>query len=149
MACEFLDFGAIVRLYGLLDRADQNEIARELGIKSGRLLSAWLTSLNYLRNMAAHHNRVWNRALTYKQRTFNPAQVEPSLAHLASSPVRDKVYLPLAVTAYLVQHIDPAHRWPVNLRDDVKKFPAVQNVTPELDMGFPEGWLDLPLWKVA
>jgi abortive infection bacteriophage resistance protein len=149
VAVEFLDFGAIVRLFGLLDRADQNEVALELGVKGGRLLDAWLTGLNYLRNTAAHHSRTWNRALTYKVRSFHPGQVtDPSIRHIADSPVRDKVYLPLAVTAYLVRHIDPANRWPVNLRDDVKKFPDLPNLSPVQDMGFPEGWMDLALWKV-
>ena len=147
VAVEFLDFGAIVRLFGLLDRSDQNEISRELGITSGRLLGAWLTGLNYVRNIAAHHSRVWNRTLTYRLRTFNPAQAEESLAHISASTVRDKVYLPLAVTGYLIKHIDPASRWRINLRDDMKKFPNVPGLSPVQDMGFPEGWNELPLWS--
>lgn len=148
VAVEFLDFGAIVRLYGLLDKADQNEVARELGVRGGKLLAKWLKALNYLRNTSAHHNRVWNRTLTYATRTPNPNQVDESLRHIASTPVRDKVYLPLAVMAYLIQHIDPSNRWAIHLRDDVKKFPKVSSLSPVGDMGFPNDWLDLQLWAV-
>jgi abortive infection bacteriophage resistance protein len=147
IAIEFLDFGAASRLYGLLNRSDQNAIANELGIKGGRLLDGWLKSLNYLRNTAAHHNRLWNRTPTLKIGRFSPHQVEDALHHAATLEPSDKLYRTLAATAYLVKHIDPSTRWHVNLRDDVRKFPDVPFLSPEGDMGFPSEWQALDLWR--
>lgn len=147
VAVEFLDFGAVTRLYELLDRRDQNQVARELGVRGGPLLAKWLKALNYLRNISAHHARVWNRTPTLKIGAFNPKQVGPSLAHAASAPPADRIYRHIAATGYLVKHVDPVSRWPVNLRDVVRKFPDVPDLSPEVDMGFPADWAELDLWR--
>lgn len=146
VAVEFLDFGAATRLYGLLDRSDQNTIAANLGIKGGRLLGGWLKSLNYLRNMGAHHNRLWNRTLTLKIGKFSTQQVERSLHHAAALEPLDKVYRALAASAYVIKRIEPEARWHVHLRDLVRKFPQVPHLSATGDMGFPEGWEQLDLW---
>lgn len=78
IAVEFLDFGAIVRLFKLLRADDQNTIARGLGIRNGKLLACLLLPLNYVRNSAAHHSRLWNRTLTLKAPNF-PAAVYPAI----------------------------------------------------------------------
>lgn len=147
IAVEFLDLGALVRLYRLLERSDQNAISDELGVTQGRLLGDWLRDLNYLRNVCAHHSRLWNRTLTMKPRKFSPKQVHDPLRHAAQTERRDKVYILLAELAYLVRHIDPTSRWPESgLRTVVKKFPSDGLLSPEADMGFPNGWEGLDLW---
>jgi abortive infection bacteriophage resistance protein len=145
VAVEFLDFGALSRLFGLLDNRDQKEIALELGVKGGAPLRAWIRDLNYVRNMCAHHNRMWNRSLTYKARVFNQAQVDADLRHAAESGDRDKIYVQLACLAYLLRRIDPRSTWHLGLRTLVKKFPAIPAMSPETDMGFPTGWQEFPL----
>lgn len=146
IAVEFLDMGALVRLYSLLDRRDQNKIAKEVGLSGGPLLAAWLRQINYLRNLCAHHSRLWNRSLTYSTRRFNETQVSSNMRHAATHEPRDKVYLVLAILAYLVRHLDPKANWPLSLRTHVRKFPAVPGLDVVQDMGFPDAWDDLPLW---
>ncbi|MGJ6121146.1 Abi family protein [Mycolicibacterium sp. Y3] len=149
IAVEFLDFGALCRLYRLLEKSDQNAIAAHLGVKGGPLLRRWLRDLNYLRNLCAHHSRLWNRVLTYQSGKFNPKQVEADLQHAADSPVRDKLYVLAASLAYLVRHVDPGSTWHLDFRSHVRKFPDVPGKSPEADMGFPSGWDQLPLWKTV
>ncbi|MEU8225411.1 Abi family protein [Kribbella sp. NPDC048915] len=148
IAVEFFDFGALSRLFALLTRQDQNSIARDVGVHSGVLLAAWLRDMNYIRNLCAHHARLWNRQPTYKPRKFNPAQVGPSLGHAGQLEPRHKIYVHLAVLAYLVRALDPRQNWPLTLRTLVKKFPDIPSVSPVKDMGFPLEWSDLPLWTM-
>lgn len=147
IAIEFLDFGALARLFGLLERSDQNLIARDLGITDGRVLVKWLAVLNYLRNTAAHHARLWNRTLTLKPAKINPNQVPIEMEHSAHLQRHDKLYLTLAILAVLASHIDATSNWPNRLRTVIRKFPVIEGMAPELDMGFPEAWQDLALWK--
>ena len=147
IAVEFLDFGAITRLFNLLRREDQNEIARDLEIRNGKLLARILVNLNYIRNTAAHHSRLWNRTLTYKPPKILSAVVPSTLAHLEALAVRDKVYIPLAITAHLTGQLDSRTNWPSRLRTVVRKFPAIASVSPVDDTGFPNGWEGLELWK--
>lgn len=117
-------------------------------MSGGRLLGDWRRDINYLRNICAHHSRLWNRTLSMKPRKFSPDQVHAPLQHAAQSGKRDKVYVLLAELAYLVQHIDRGSRWPESgLRTVAKKFPADTILSPEADMGFPAGWEDLDLFR--
>jgi abortive infection bacteriophage resistance protein len=147
IAIEFLDFGAIARLFKLLKADDQNAIARDLGIRNGNLLARILPVLNYVRNSAAHHARLWNRTLTLKVPKFPEAVVPATLAHVATLRSRDKIYTPLAVAAHMTDALDPRSNWPSRLRTVVKKFPQLPGVAMEADMGFPAGWQEMTLWK--
>ena len=54
------DFGAMTWLYGGLKHDDKNKIARKYGAVNGDIFTQWLNSLNEIRNIAAHHDRLWN-----------------------------------------------------------------------------------------
>lgn len=147
IAVQFMDFGSVTRLITMLRDEHQRSLAKYFGIQGGSLLSAFGKNLNYVRNMAAHNNRLWNRTLTYSVRKFKPPQVEAPLRHAATHEPRDKAYMPLSIMAYLALHIDPTTTWPKRLRHLVRDFPSANGLSPEADMGFPEGWQQLDLWN--
>lgn len=60
VAIEIWDFGLMSKLYAGMKHADQNTIAAKYGAMNGKELTAWLRSLNFIRNVAAHHSRLWN-----------------------------------------------------------------------------------------
>lgn len=146
IAMQFLDFGALTKLYGLLRPRHQNSVAATLGIKGGSLLESWGRQLNYVRNVAAHNNRLWNRVLTYKVAKFNPVQVGPELQHTSDLQPRDKIYVPLSVIAYLIKSIDPNTTWPSRMRELILAFPISGALSPQANMGFPADWADQRLW---
>ena len=147
IAVEFFDFGAVARLFKLMRADDQNVVSRDLGIKNGRQLVSILGQLNYVRNLCAHHSRLWNRTLTLRVGRYPAAAMPPHLAHVAGIEQRDKVYVPLAYTAHLAHGLDRASNWPSRLRTALRKFPDLPDITPESHMGFPTGWADESLWK--
>lgn len=148
VAVEVLDFGAITRLYSLLKREDQNEISRGWGVANARQLHSWLLTLGNVRNLCAHHSRLWNKNLTYAIGRFNPRIVGPDLRHISDFDRPKKLYAALAILAYLVTQIDPTTNWPRTLKTKVaRKFPAIPGLSPETEMGFPSGWTEQPLWN--
>ncbi|MBI4900904.1 MAG: Abi family protein [Actinobacteria bacterium] len=149
IAVEFLSFGSILRLLSLMKREDQNAIARALGVSSGAGLHAFLMTIHHVRNIAAHHGRLWNRQLGTSLRRFYVQEVGPDLGHLSERVVQPKVYSALAVMAYLVRNLDPSSNWPRSLATHVKKFPIVPYLSAEDEMGFPTGWSVLPVWSDA
>lgn len=62
MAVEVMSFGALSQLYHSLLRVDQIALAKTVGFHSS-VLSSWLHTFTYVRNMCAHHSRIWNREL--------------------------------------------------------------------------------------
>ena len=66
MVAETLTLGSLSKLYeGLRDNATRNAVAGVYGVNEAVLVS-WLRSLTYLRNLCAHHSRLWNRDFAIK-----------------------------------------------------------------------------------
>lgn len=61
IVAEVWDFGTMSTLFSGMREADQDAISAKYGISNGRTFASWLRSLNYLRNVCAHHSRLWNR----------------------------------------------------------------------------------------
>jgi abortive infection bacteriophage resistance protein len=64
---EVINFSQLCELYSGLKQKDQDLIASRFGIRtrSGNgdsgTLSNWMANLNHVRNICAHHSRLWNR----------------------------------------------------------------------------------------
>jgi abortive infection bacteriophage resistance protein len=65
MATEIMSFGSISKLYQGLIFSDQKNIGRIYGLPAP-VLESWMHFLTYLRNLCAHHSRVWNRELAIR-----------------------------------------------------------------------------------
>ena len=61
-AVEIMSFGSLSKLFSGLPMADKQVIASQYGIKAP-VLKSWLHTLVYIRNLCAHHARLWNREL--------------------------------------------------------------------------------------
>lgn len=61
MLKEFLTFGASARLYSALSSAMRSKIAKDFGVKSLPVFDSWVPCFVDLRNICAHHDRLFNR----------------------------------------------------------------------------------------
>lgn len=64
-AVELLDWGSLTRLFGFAPPDVQQEVAGACGL-NGPQLASWLKALNVVRNICAHHGRLFNRVHTLK-----------------------------------------------------------------------------------
>ncbi len=147
IAVEILDFGLSTRLFEFLPTALQSQISLKFGFTEGTLLESWLRNLNYMRNLSAHHSRLWNRTVITRAKRPNKNVVDETLDHIANSQISLKrIYPSLSVIAYMLSYICPQFEWRVELRKLIESFPAIKGINGEMLMGFPDGWRDLPLW---
>lgn len=150
IAMEVIDFGSLTQLVGFLNKNDRNQVAEEFGVrKGGDRITRWLQNLNVVRNMCAHHSRLWNAFVAFEIGAFPAAMVGPDLADVAKKPAEKKIYRSLAVLAYMLRESDPQTNWPSTLRTRVRKFPDIEGMNPTVSMGFPKGWEDQRLWLPA
>jgi abortive infection bacteriophage resistance protein len=141
---EILDFGSTAHLYRGLKAADRNAIARELGVidqaglGNGHTLGNWLRVLNYVRNICAHHSRLWNRHLVYKIAARQLSTI-PDLRHLSHPDVsHNRIYSTLCILAFLLNRVGQGD-WVTPLRDLLcVEIPACGRSLTVL--GFPGGW---------
>ena len=137
MLVNLMDFGMVVTLYKGSSNAIRQEIASQLGV-STRVLDSWLVSLNTVRNICAHHGRLWNRVIG------NPPMIPKADSwHVPYEVDSSKAFGVLTVLSYLLEHIAPNTGWRKRLLDMVLALPH----RDQERMGFVGEWRECPFWK--
>ncbi len=149
MMVEMLTWGDLSYLYaGLLRAADQKAIARGLGTHAELLLS-WLKGINLVRNICAHHARLWNRELgvSIKLPTSDAVNWLKEEVELTDPHIRweKRLYPVLAALQGLLYTISPASRWGDRLATLLAKYPYISKA----HMGMPVNWQQDPFWQQA
>lgn len=147
---ELLELGQLSRLYKGLGDDDASEVANMFGVPTKKLMSSWLASLNYVRNLAAHHARLFNRRLQHAP-SRPKVGVVPLLDHLRDPDLPKGAfgtYSALAVIAYLLRSIDGHTHWCDQTTDLLARFPHSDEL-PVAAIGVPPTWQELPLWDAA
>jgi len=65
MLAEVMSFGMLFSFFRGLDKDMKRTIANDYDLKFG-VLQSWLHTLNYVRNICAHHSRLWNVVLSVR-----------------------------------------------------------------------------------
>ncbi|MGH3500705.1 MAG: Abi family protein [Nocardioidaceae bacterium] len=145
---EILELGHLSVLYRGMNQVDAEEIAHAFGVPTKKMMTSWLAGLNYVRNVAAHHARLFNRKLQNAPSRPKLGQI-PVLDHLRSSEDAKMVYgtyNALAVIAFLLPSIDPENDWAARLAALLRDFPTSNALTIE-SLGAPQDWDTLELWR--
>lgn len=145
---EILELGQLSVLYRGMNKNDATEIALAFGVPTKTLMSSWLASLNYVRNVAAHHARLFNRKLQYAPSRPKRGQI-PVLDHLRDNENSKNVfgtYNALAVIAYVLPSIEPESDWSARLVALLRSFPGSAALTVA-SVGVPPEWENLDLWR--
>jgi abortive infection bacteriophage resistance protein len=143
-ALEVLTLGTLSKLYQNLKHQlpEKNEIAKEFGLYNQKYLVSWLLTITVLRNIIAHHGRLWNRVVInkYDWPSNTPKQI---LTYVPDNNQRRKIFPILTAILYLNNKISPGHHLKEELIDLFNKYPKV----PLRKMGFPTNWQNEPTWK--
>ncbi len=136
MLTEVIPFGTLSRITeNLDDKQIQRKIARDFGLSQSQLIS-WLRCLCYIRNVCAHHGRLWNR----------PVSIKPELLPKwrAQGITRDRLYVVLLVMLHLMKEIAPNSGWKSRLQ-----YHLLSNMEAPLGaMHFPDDWYLHEPWNL-
>jgi abortive infection bacteriophage resistance protein len=142
IACEVWDFGAMSTIFKYMKQEDQDEISSRYGISNGRIFSTWLETFNYIRNVCAHHNRLWNRNIE-KIPKLPPAKDVPWVTSFLdkSGNANSRCFLELMMLSHVLKRINPNSSWSARVAVHLKSFPNLDAVGLNLaGMGAPKGW---------
>jgi len=146
MAVELWEFGALSRLLEIAHPVDRHNIGLKYGIPDANLLVSWIKTLAYVRNICAHHGRLWNQALVIQPKLAKGGAV-PRLSHLATHvPAQTRVYAAAAVAQHFLSVINPTSTWKVRLRALWASFPSLPGISPA-QAGFMPNWGAASLWQ--
>lgn len=140
VACEVWDFGTLSRLFSGMKSEEQDLIASKYGVANGRIFASWLHSFNYLRNVCAHHSRLWNRNIV----------VQPKLPPLSDLPwvsyfendnhAKARCFLLLCMLECVLKGINPSSSWSTRMVGLLNSFPNLNHLGLNLEgMGLPKG----------
>lgn len=132
-AVEIMSMGTLSRLYGNLDatRCDAvKAISSDFNVKP-YLLRSWLRHLTYVRNICAHHGRLYNRVMTTR----------PALMKADSRFDGSKQFPTMVVLNRLYERL-----WPRQRGNELERLSLVIADHPRVSlkpMGFPDNWRDI------
>ncbi|MDR2983094.1 MAG: Abi family protein [Puniceicoccales bacterium] len=147
VAIEIWDFGLLSRFFGGMKFNDQQAVSRLYGVDDPHFFSSWLRAFNYVRNVCAHHSRLWNRSIVEQPRLPRRNEI-PELKHLTERGVSSpgaRTYATLALATFVLKNMEHQGPWVETIVNLLKKFPACSSVSLKM-MGVPDDWEDQPLW---
>lgn len=141
VACEVWDFGTLSTLFDGMREAEQDAIACQYGVTNGRVFATWLRSLNYLRNVCAHHSRLWNRNIVDQPRLPSASALAWVAPFETDTHSRARCFLLLKIVRHLLGVVNPRSSWPERLKTHLLAFPDLSHIGLNLaGMGAPSGW---------
>ena len=132
---EALTFGALSHFFADLSLPNRKLIAKVFAFDE-KVLVSWFRAINTLRNMCAHHNRLWNFTFL-----VNQPMMSKSLSSTFSKP--DTFHARAVILAALINSTGTAPDWKPRLIELLKRRPA--KISPT-DMGFPSNWEAESFW---
>ena len=145
IAIELWDFGMLSTFLSGMAVADQILIGTKYGVQRPELMAGWMRGINLVRNICAHHGRLWNRSLADQPKPPKLGEL-PSLDHIAADVfAQSRLYGVAAPMQFLLRTLNPATTWSSRLHNQLAAFPAAPGAAIA-QSGFPAGWNMLPLW---
>nr|WP_262901954.1 Abi family protein [Pinibacter aurantiacus] len=141
---EIASFGNLSKLYGNLRPSirSKNTIAFELGTVNHTYLPSWLQTIAQIRNICAHHGRLWNKNLPGRPKLL----AKPPSAWIKNIPPVNEhhmLYIHLCCMKYLLNIINPRNDFRDKLETLLGKYP---NIDPNA-LGLKANWQNEPLWQ--
>jgi abortive infection bacteriophage resistance protein len=139
MAIEIMSFGKMLTFYKGLEISLRNELSAMYGIPEA-VLKSWLSVLNVIRNICAHHGRMWNRTLGFKP--YIPRRNKYPDWHTPVQIKNDKMFGVLTILQFMLTYSAPTSKWKDRFHKMLEDFQDI----PIDEMGFPVNWKECPMW---
>ncbi len=142
VAIEILDFGSLSLFYSGMKGRDKSYISKKYGFEENASMTSWLRSLNFIRNVSAHHSRLWNCNIVER------ASVQKHMMTELREVKNERPFLYFCIMKIMLDVICPDSDWGDHFKALLGDFPIITNDVVSLpDMGVPDGWQGLAMWK--
>jgi abortive infection bacteriophage resistance protein len=140
VAIEIWDFGLLSKMYAGLQYKHKEHIAAKYGARSGKDFEGWLRGLNFVRNVSAHHSRLWNINVLERASLL---QDDDNWKKLNNA----RPFFYFCLMQKLMKVICPRSSWAQRFADLMNEFPDVGCCAVSLaDFGLLEEWQTWDLW---
>lgn len=143
VASEVWDFGSLSKLYAGMKTKDKDKIARKYRLPSGKNLETQLHAFNVIRNISAHHGRLWNRNAIGRV-SLKGITDPPELKTLSSN----QMFMYFCLMKRMLDTICPQSTWGNRFSALIDEFPKPSNGAFTIDQfGIPKE-TNFKSWKL-
>jgi len=141
MSLEVASFGLLSKIFrNLIKGEEKKKITREFGLTKPEILESWMHAIANMRNVVAHHGRLWNRRFIAKpQIPYNT--IYPFLKN--RNIYENKLYAILCCMNYILRIISPGNSFVNDFRNLLKYSTLIELH----EMGFPADWENEIIWQ--
>lgn len=140
-AAEVMSLGLLSSWYNNLKPSSTRVAIASAYQVDDSVLSSWLHHLTFVRNICAHHSRLWNRRFVL---TPQLPRTKPAGLGRQFVPGSRKIYNTMVLTLHLMGIIAPGSTW--------KQHLITHLLSGDLDlksMDFPKDWQTAPIWATG
>lgn len=146
---ELMTFGELSRWFAATrDPKIKSAVAKDLGLPTREVLEGALQLLAYIRNICAHHGRLWNRhtvkRLPYIKRFQDDLVIRQvkTESGIQNQPTNE-IYNALVALIHMLRHQSSDTTFPGRVVELIQTRSAAN----QRAMGFPENWETRPCWQ--
>lgn len=144
MIIEVATFGALSKMYKNLKSQlpQRSAIANDFGIYSSREFSGWLEAISLMRNIIAHHSRLWNRTLG-KKAVDPKGHRDKWLNTPLTEGQKNRPYGVISAILYLCNAVCSDNGIKARILELIHSNRGI----PVQKLGFVGKWEENPIWK--
>lgn len=135
MLANLMDFGMFCTLFNGASHEIREKVANTLNVNVG-ILRSWLDTIRNVRNICAHHSRLWNR-------TIGSLKIPRTEYWNFLDNQNKRIYPILTVLRYCLKIGAPHTSWQKRFEKILYDFNDI-NIAK---MGFPENWKTNSVWS--
>nr|VFK14941.1 MAG: Abortive infection bacteriophage resistance protein [Candidatus Kentron sp. LPFa] len=141
--CEVMSLGLLSRFFGNLKQKEIRKAIANTYDLDDAVMESLLHHLAHVRNLCAHHSRIWNRRFTVTIKL--PRSKKSTLvSYFNANKKRERnLYNTLIILIHLMNIINPSNKW----RKRLLHLIAEHKIDVRA-MGFPIDYMKYPVWRV-
>ncbi|MFT5336159.1 MAG: abortive infection bacteriophage resistance protein [Luteibaculaceae bacterium] len=138
---EVVSFGRLSKLYSNLKNniPAKNRVAKELGLYNYTYLQSWFLAFTTIRNIIAHHSRLWNRNIHFRPKYLS----NPEMPFIEKPENENSLYYCMSCILYILNKVSKGHSIKEKLITLIEENQSIS----KSEMGIPENWREQPIWK--
>ena len=142
---EVASMGTLSKYYKNLkhDLPEKAAIAKGMGLNLHKELSSWLEAMGYIRNIIAHHSRLWSRDMVKRPMLELKNPKGPWLNLPLNEVQQKKPFLIISSLIFLCNKVTPNHQIKIKILDLFAQYPTM----PIYKLGFLNYWNQQEIWK--
>jgi len=142
---EVASMGTLSKLYKNLKNQlpEKSIIANEMGLNSTYTFVGWIESITLIRNIIAHHARLWSRPMVKRP----SMQINNPVVEWFDNPLQtgqlNKPFAIISCMVYLCNYLNQTDDIKLKIIELIDSFPNV----PIYKYGFLNNWRNEPIWR--